>query len=698
MSTFMRSLGWAMAGLLALSGPVSQAAPPVKVDLATPASGEQGTIDLDVTITGSGFEPGAAVDFFVTGGETDKGNVVVKQVIYNDSKKLTAKVSLQNAKLSNFDVKVTLASGRNGKGISLFKVTASSSDSVPPGSLGNLTAVPGIRGLMLNFTSTGDDGDQGTASAYRTRVVSGACPANDSSLPEWTTSTHNPLAPGRLDAIRFSPLSAGSPYCLQIRVLDDVGLSWTSPWIEATTLPGNWTLTALPTTISTIGIDGGVGLLDSTTTDDGAVLVAQLQRQSGGGVTGLLLMRIYPHSSAPPPMSFDAYDALLAPTFSSAPASNDCALSPGDCVVQIAATDPLLSSRLTSIDTWSYPVIAADVGIVGTIVTGTWTSGGSTTWRTVLLERRATGGWTSEVLAHRPSSMDTAVSWSGPLTYVGGSPVYTWVRDDSTETRTLMISERNATNGQWTDTALFSRTRASRKAQSRIFFTVAQRDADGRLKVFVAPDSSNNGVYLVRKLSANEAAGDYASCPGSQWLHYFTPTLDAGSDGYATGLDSSGHLMVAAEPLPQPPLKILLAREGAQFMGPNCGTGLTTAGSVHNTSSSTWTNIDSEIPGSWANATGPISSGPTGIFDASGCGGVQIGIDMQVGFGAEQQLLSYDGTGAHTQRVNHVHFLQGPFQLLASGSSLGEGVAIYPVYEGANSEYLVFERGPACQQ
>ncbi len=137
-----------------------------------PSSAEQGTVDLDVVITGSGFEPGAAVDFLVSGSDTDTGNVVVKQVTYNDSKKLTAKVSLTNAKISDFDVKVTLMSGRNGKGISLFKVVAKQSgDMSPPAAVSNLTVSPTILGVTLTFTASGDDGTSGTATRYDIRYL-----------------------------------------------------------------------------------------------------------------------------------------------------------------------------------------------------------------------------------------------------------------------------------------------------------------------------------------------------------------------------------------------------------------------------------------------------------------------------------------------------------------------------------------------
>jgi hypothetical protein len=63
MKKSLRSLFAALASLALLFTSVpGAAAPSVKVDAATPSSGEQGTLDMDVVITGSSFEPGAAVD------------------------------------------------------------------------------------------------------------------------------------------------------------------------------------------------------------------------------------------------------------------------------------------------------------------------------------------------------------------------------------------------------------------------------------------------------------------------------------------------------------------------------------------------------------------------------------------------------------------------------------------------------------
>ena len=59
------------AALLALvmlaAAPVGLAQAQVKVTAATPASTYQGTVSLDVTVTGSGFDNTAKVQFLVSG-------------------------------------------------------------------------------------------------------------------------------------------------------------------------------------------------------------------------------------------------------------------------------------------------------------------------------------------------------------------------------------------------------------------------------------------------------------------------------------------------------------------------------------------------------------------------------------------------------------------------------------------------------
>lgn len=101
-----------------------QAAPPVQVTAADPTSAPQGTVSLDVTVSGSGFDSSAAVAFLVT-GTTNPGGITVKNVKVTGAKKLIATIDVADAAvIADFDIAVTLSGGRKGKGTSLFRVLA----------------------------------------------------------------------------------------------------------------------------------------------------------------------------------------------------------------------------------------------------------------------------------------------------------------------------------------------------------------------------------------------------------------------------------------------------------------------------------------------------------------------------------------------------------------------------------------------
>ena len=96
----------------------------VKVTAADPASTTQGTVSLDVTITGSGFDSAAKAKFFVS-GTNDTGGITVQKTVVKGSKQLIATIDVADmAVVSKFDIEVTLSSGRKGKGTTLFAVQA----------------------------------------------------------------------------------------------------------------------------------------------------------------------------------------------------------------------------------------------------------------------------------------------------------------------------------------------------------------------------------------------------------------------------------------------------------------------------------------------------------------------------------------------------------------------------------------------
>ena len=122
--------GVSIVGVLAvlLASLHVEAAPPVQVTAANPSSAPQGTVSLDVAISGNGFDSSAAISFLVT-GTTNPGGILVKKVVINSSKKLTATIDIADtAVISSFDIQVTLSGGRKGKGTSLFAVLAKVND------------------------------------------------------------------------------------------------------------------------------------------------------------------------------------------------------------------------------------------------------------------------------------------------------------------------------------------------------------------------------------------------------------------------------------------------------------------------------------------------------------------------------------------------------------------------------------------
>jgi len=95
----------------------------IQVDSANPGAAPQGTINLDVAITGNGFQKGAKAQWFVT-GTTNPGGVTVNSTTFKGSTQLTANITVApDAVISGFDIVVTNANGRTGKGTDKFAVT-----------------------------------------------------------------------------------------------------------------------------------------------------------------------------------------------------------------------------------------------------------------------------------------------------------------------------------------------------------------------------------------------------------------------------------------------------------------------------------------------------------------------------------------------------------------------------------------------
>ncbi|HKX58204.1 MAG TPA: hypothetical protein VJN00_02390 [Steroidobacteraceae bacterium] len=113
-----------LAGLLKPSVAQSQ----VLVTSADPPAAPQGTLSLDVTVSGSGFDNSAQVEFLITGTATP-GGIIVRKVKVTGPKKLVATIDVADtAVIDKFDIQVSLSGGRKGKGTSLFSVLAKAND------------------------------------------------------------------------------------------------------------------------------------------------------------------------------------------------------------------------------------------------------------------------------------------------------------------------------------------------------------------------------------------------------------------------------------------------------------------------------------------------------------------------------------------------------------------------------------------
>jgi hypothetical protein len=115
-------LGVAMLPLFA-----GAASAQIQVTSANPPAAAQGTMNLNVTVTGKGFKKGAQAQWFVT-GTTSPGGVTVNSTAFVSSTQLTANITVSDtAVIANFDILVANSDGRIGKGTELFSVTANGS-------------------------------------------------------------------------------------------------------------------------------------------------------------------------------------------------------------------------------------------------------------------------------------------------------------------------------------------------------------------------------------------------------------------------------------------------------------------------------------------------------------------------------------------------------------------------------------------
>ena len=102
----------------------------VTVTAANPSAAAPGTVNLNVTISGSGFKKGAKTQFFLT-GTTNPGDVVVNGTSVSSSSQVVANISVAStAANASYDINVTNTNGSSGKGTELFGVNNTTTNGV----------------------------------------------------------------------------------------------------------------------------------------------------------------------------------------------------------------------------------------------------------------------------------------------------------------------------------------------------------------------------------------------------------------------------------------------------------------------------------------------------------------------------------------------------------------------------------------
>jgi uncharacterized delta-60 repeat protein len=133
----------------------------VQVTAADPAAAAQGTINLNVKVTGKGFKNGAKAKWFIT-GTTDPGGVQVNSTTFVNAGEVTANITVADtAIIANFDIQVLNSDGRGGKGTELFAVTpkgggSASCPALTPAPIGDTKCYAALPGCLdITFGTNG---------------------------------------------------------------------------------------------------------------------------------------------------------------------------------------------------------------------------------------------------------------------------------------------------------------------------------------------------------------------------------------------------------------------------------------------------------------------------------------------------------------------------------------------------------------
>src|SRR5258706_15684965 len=113
-----------LLSIMTMALAVPLAAQTVSVTAANPNAAAQGTLNLNVTISGKGFKNGASSSFLVS-GTTNPGGIGVHSPRLVNSTTLVANIDVSDtATLSQFDVALNNSEGPGGQGRDLFPVRA----------------------------------------------------------------------------------------------------------------------------------------------------------------------------------------------------------------------------------------------------------------------------------------------------------------------------------------------------------------------------------------------------------------------------------------------------------------------------------------------------------------------------------------------------------------------------------------------
>lgn len=167
----LKPLGLLLSALILVIPP--SAAAQVQVNSADPPEAEQGTVSLDVTINGRGFDRGSEAKWFVT-GTTNPGGVTVNSTRFVNANTLVANITVDDAaQVGKFDIVVQTSKGRTGKGTEIFSVVEKGSSSAAGDSIAASGEIMNGAGMMIRPDAQGIYIDSALSGTGCTRCITG---------------------------------------------------------------------------------------------------------------------------------------------------------------------------------------------------------------------------------------------------------------------------------------------------------------------------------------------------------------------------------------------------------------------------------------------------------------------------------------------------------------------------------------------